>query len=187
MNYELMRKARKASKITQDDLATLLGVNRATVSKYETGIIEPPITQQLKIAQILDIDLFVLMDDETIQSYLSANERKSRALDQSGTVVDPEGVIAPVDSYIGQFMKVIKNLDNEGKYDLLLISEFYSETSREDQKQMLRFAAFLASHPKYRNGNDVENNKGFSEAAQFLRKQILSTMPNEDGDPPQEE
>ena len=80
MNYQLMRKARKMAKITQDDLGELLGVNRATISRYETGVIEPPATQQLKIAQILNIDLFTLMDDDAIRASFEANERKNNAV-----------------------------------------------------------------------------------------------------------
>lgn len=186
MNYQLMRKARKVAKITQDDLATLLGVNRATISRYETGVIEPPAMQQLKIAQILDIDLFALMDDDAIQDSFSANERRNSALEKSGTITDQEGVIAPVDSYIGQFMQIIKNLNGDSKLDLLMVSEYFSETDREDQNQMLRFAAFLASHPKYRTERNDEETENVSEVAQFLSNQLRSLISTEDTEPPQD-
>ena len=187
MNYQLMRKARKIAKITQDDLASLLGINRATISKYETGVIEPPTAQQVKIAQILDIDLFELLDDKAIQAYLDANERKDNVLDRSGILVDQEGATAPMDSYIGQFMKAIKNLDSEGKLDLLVLTEYFVETNKEDQKQLLRFAAFLTSHPKYKKAKDPEIINHSSDATNFIRAQLLSLMQSEDTEPKEEE
>ena len=41
--------------MTQEQLADALGVNRATVSKYENGAITPSIGQAQKISAILDI------------------------------------------------------------------------------------------------------------------------------------
>lgn len=177
MNYQLMRKARKAAKITQDDLSALLGVNRATISKYETGVISPPVSQLFKIAQILDVDLFALLDDESIQACFDAVGRQSNALDRSGTIIDNEGVVAPIDSYIGQFMNVIKDLDNQRKLDFLMIAEYYAELDPTDQKQLLRFAAFLVSSQKNPRDVGTSNTTGQSEAVQFLQEQLLSLMP----------
>ena len=41
MNFQAIRNARKAAGVTQEQLAEVLGINRATLSKYETGVIEP--------------------------------------------------------------------------------------------------------------------------------------------------
>ena len=38
---ERLRDARKAMKMTQEDLAKKIGVKRAVISKYETGLISP--------------------------------------------------------------------------------------------------------------------------------------------------
>lgn len=187
MNYQLMRQARKQAKITQDDLAALLGVNRATISKYETGIIKPSITQQLKIARILDMDIFALMDDESIQAYFEATARKDYALGESGTIADPEGAIAPVDSYIGEFMGIVKNMDKEGKLDLLLISEFFSKFDRENQKQMLKFAAFLASNPQFAGRKEALERKSMPEGSSLLRESLLAMMYPIEDNPPQDE
>lgn len=59
-----LRTARKASKLTQEQLAKELGVNRATVSKYETGEISPSVDQLLKICNILDVSFEELIGDE---------------------------------------------------------------------------------------------------------------------------
>lgn len=58
-----LRNARKATKLTQKQLAKQLGVNRATISKYETGEISPTVDQLLKICNILDVSFEELIGD----------------------------------------------------------------------------------------------------------------------------
>lgn len=55
-----IRKARKASNLTQEQLAKLIGVNRATLSKYENGQIEPPPSKMRKLAQHLNVPVTAL-------------------------------------------------------------------------------------------------------------------------------
>ncbi len=57
-----IRKARKALGITQEELAKTLGINRATVSKYESGAISPSIETIRQIALALKIDIYDLID-----------------------------------------------------------------------------------------------------------------------------
>lgn len=57
-----IRMFRKRMKLTQDELAERLGINRATISKYESGVIVPPIEQIRKIAHILDVSLIDILD-----------------------------------------------------------------------------------------------------------------------------
>lgn len=71
MNYQELRRARKAARITQDELAASLGINRATVSKYETGIIEPPLSQLEKIADLLNVDIGIFLSDTSKETYFA--------------------------------------------------------------------------------------------------------------------
>lgn len=64
MKYLDIRRARKLAGKSQDELAKDLGVNRATISKYETGAIEPTVSQLMKIADALGVDLEDLFDRE---------------------------------------------------------------------------------------------------------------------------
>lgn len=57
-----IRKARKVAGITQENLAKALGVNRATISKYENGSIDPSISQLRKIASVLHVTIYDLID-----------------------------------------------------------------------------------------------------------------------------
>lgn len=69
MNFQAIRTARKAAGVSQDELALFLGVNRATISKYETGVIEPSVSQLVQIANYLEIDFGEFLDGETYQLY----------------------------------------------------------------------------------------------------------------------
>lgn len=61
MIYQRIREARKAAGITQDTLAQILGVNRATISKYETGTIDLPVSQLMRIADALGVHVLDLL------------------------------------------------------------------------------------------------------------------------------
>lgn len=85
-----IRKARKERGITQQELAQRLGVNRATISKYESGQISIPLSQALAIAEALDMAFFDLSPEllpenvETKQSsfevYLNHLSRKENRI-----------------------------------------------------------------------------------------------------------
>lgn len=64
LKHECIKLARKKAGLTQEQLATALGLKRAVISKYETGQIEPSISQLEKIADILGISFFDLFPDE---------------------------------------------------------------------------------------------------------------------------
>lgn len=61
MDYNRIREVRKAAGITQEQLAKSLGVNRATLSRYESGDIDPPSSQLQRIADALNVELWELM------------------------------------------------------------------------------------------------------------------------------
>lgn len=62
MEFISLRAARKAAGLTQDDLAKKIGVNRATLSKYESGAISPDLNQLCIIAAALGISPSSLLD-----------------------------------------------------------------------------------------------------------------------------
>lgn len=64
MSNICLQKARKAAGFTQEQLAKKLGVNRATISKYETGEISPSVDQLIKISNILDVSFDELIGAE---------------------------------------------------------------------------------------------------------------------------
>ena len=56
-----IRALRTRRKMTQDELAEKLYVSRQTVSNYETGKTRPDIDTLIKIAEIMDVDVNVLI------------------------------------------------------------------------------------------------------------------------------
>lgn len=56
MTWENIRRLRKEAGLTQAALAEKLGMNRATISKYETGDICPPLPIVRRLCDILNCD-----------------------------------------------------------------------------------------------------------------------------------
>lgn len=55
---------RKEFKMTQDDVAKILGMSRTSFSKYENGISNPPLPVLRKLAKIYNVGLEYLIFDE---------------------------------------------------------------------------------------------------------------------------
>ena len=64
MENNRIRDVRKAAGMTQAQLAKSLGVNRATLSRYESGDIDPPSSQLQRIADVLGVGISELTSDE---------------------------------------------------------------------------------------------------------------------------
>lgn len=56
-----IREVRKAAKITQEELAKVIGVTHATLSRYESGVIDPPTSQLQAIAAALGVSVSDLL------------------------------------------------------------------------------------------------------------------------------
>lgn len=63
-DYAGIRKARRAAGITQEELAKQLEINRATVSKYESGAIDLSLGQLQKIAKILNTAVYEMVNPD---------------------------------------------------------------------------------------------------------------------------
>lgn len=59
-----LRQMRKSAGLTQAQLADKLKINRATVSKYETGEIVPSLEQIVNICAVLDVSFEELFGDK---------------------------------------------------------------------------------------------------------------------------
>ena len=93
MAYKSIRDARKKLNFTQDDLAAKLGVNRATISKYENGVIDIPPSQARELARILKIGNWYELYPEEKQGDAIVEDVFDRAcLTFSGKEVDSEDI-----------------------------------------------------------------------------------------------
>lgn len=70
MKTEKIRQIRKEKEMTQQELAQKIGVKRAVISKYESGSIEPSLTQLQKIADALEVPLANLLLEDNAVSYV---------------------------------------------------------------------------------------------------------------------
>lgn len=76
-----IKKARKMRNMTQEELAKKLKINRATLSKYETGSIDPPFSMMKEIARILSLDeLMTTEDAENVIDALFNNDHHKKRL-----------------------------------------------------------------------------------------------------------
>ena len=66
-----LRKLRRERKVRQEDLAIILGVQKATVSHYETGKTDPSDKVKIEIAKYFDVSMDYLMGiiDEAVPHY----------------------------------------------------------------------------------------------------------------------
>jgi transcriptional regulator with XRE-family HTH domain len=62
---ENLRKARREKKLTQQQVADLLGVAKSTYCQYETGASEPNILRLKKLAKILETNIDSLLGIES--------------------------------------------------------------------------------------------------------------------------
>ncbi len=60
-----IREARKAAKLTQEELARTIGITHATLSRYESGAINPPASQLQAIASALGVSVGYLLGQES--------------------------------------------------------------------------------------------------------------------------
>lgn len=62
-----LRQARKDKGFTQEQMAKMLGITRATYANYETGYRKPSLEKIIEIKRILGItdDKFFLQDNDT--------------------------------------------------------------------------------------------------------------------------
>lgn len=74
---EKLKAIRTIKKVTQKELADLIGVTQATITKIETGETKnPSIDIAIKISKALDADIFELFGDEMLKSQYSKTSDK---------------------------------------------------------------------------------------------------------------
>ena len=63
-----MKEARKRKGLTQEQLATMIGVAKPTYNGYEKGNSEPNMLTLTKIMNVLEVDADFLFQDEVLQN-----------------------------------------------------------------------------------------------------------------------
>lgn len=118
-------KLRKEFKMTQDDVANILGMSRTSFSKYENGIANPPLQVMRKLASIYNVGLeYLIFDDNTsIKLHDPQEEDEDSAKTPLSRITD----LHPIEKEIvGKFRtlsdkekkKILKHLFPEGNVKL---------------------------------------------------------------------
>ena len=111
---EKLLRLRKEMKMTQDDVAKILGMSRTSFSKYENGNSAPPLHVLRKIAAIYNVGLEYLIFDENTSIRL--NDSQSEDENTSSVPVSKITELRPVEK---QIIGKYRILTDEEKKQLL--------------------------------------------------------------------
>ena len=117
---EKLLRLRKEMKMTQDDVAKILGMSRTSFSKYENGNSAPPLQVLRKIAAIYNVGLEYLIFDENTSIRL--NDSQSEDENTSAVPVSMITELRPVEKQIIGKYRILP--DEEKK---LLLEKLFPE------------------------------------------------------------
>ena len=148
-----IRQIRKGKKITQKQLANSLGVHESSITKYEKGTTDIPLSKIEKIAEALEVSPFDIMGPAYFDNILDIDRIKTEVeMYELLAQLFNEEEMDQISSLIKNFEKIknkkklvdySKNLVNADKYDLTAIV-------RDDSMK-----------PKYNKGDRVYINFGY--------------------------
>lgn len=169
-----IKNARKRLGMTQNELAEKLGINRATLSKYENGQIDPTVSQLMKIADALNLPLFDLFfadsdDYEFIKMLGLTNPGKIKeSLDAVKPLPDKYATLSRILNYAGYNLQLIHEdycfTGADGAYTLTekQVEELFSE--------IVKYADYLCS-----NLEKQETQKVFSSISHTKRTDAVQS------------
>ena len=117
---EKLLRLRKEMKMTQDDVAKILGMSRTSFSNYENGNSAPPLQVLRKIAAINNVGLEFLIFDENTSIRL--NDSQSEDENTSSVPVSKITALSPVETQIIGKYRILT--DEEKK---LLLEKLFPE------------------------------------------------------------
>ena len=117
---EKLLRLRKEMKMTQDDVAKILGMSRTSFSKYENGNSAPPLQVLRKISAIYNVGLEYLIFDENTSIRL--NDSQSEDENTSSVPVSKITELRPVEKQIIGKYRILT--DEEKK---LLLEKLFPE------------------------------------------------------------
>jgi transcriptional regulator with XRE-family HTH domain len=87
---EQIKKARNEKNISQLELAEKLGVRRATISRYEGGSLQIPLTQLQKLADVLGKNFAYFFEFDEPKEPIEALEHANKYIDDMRKKVDKQ-------------------------------------------------------------------------------------------------
>jgi len=86
---KVLKGLRKQKKLTQQDLAEIIGVDRVTLARYESGARLPSLEVLIKLADFFEVSVDYLLGRTDLPS--AKNENKEPVLDESITKAAAHG------------------------------------------------------------------------------------------------
>ena len=145
MEQNRIKAIRKAARITQEELAEKLSVNRATVSKYENGDISLSLEMLRKIAAALNVDWTELVP---------VDEQCKIVTDY---VVEKAGLIVKYTSDEDRILRSYEKLNTDG---MLAASKcLLQHLKPEDLKEVADYVEKLTETPQYQRPQETDEDK----------------------------
>ena len=150
MGYNLkLAEARKAAKITQKELAEKLGINRATLSKYENGTIDLNLSQLQKIADALNVTVGYLQGYDLLNAkeLVDALKKGDKSTVENLLNLDPGTIIS-----IGE--EQLPTDDEMLKMNCNAVSSYMEKMNRAGQAVAVQTVKTLADMPEYQKKDE---------------------------------
>lgn len=182
-----IRELRKAAKITQEELAKAIGITHATLSRYESGAIDPPTSQLQAIAAALGVSVGRLLGQETERiiipgrlKIVDINDPESgffrydieatdeEALNYAYQILGRAGVSAQTHSPQALVLAAMEKLNNDGQ-----------QKAVERVEELTEIPRYMAPHPPQstpapQEGTDTTSP---SEASQEPSEAVIMICP----------
>ncbi len=93
-------KIRKEKKLSQSDIAQVVGVSRDAISKYERGDIVPSVENAKKIAEVLSVSLNYLVSENDVQEVIDNSMIQRVREIQKLSENDQNTIVNVIDAFI---------------------------------------------------------------------------------------
>ena len=148
--WENIKKLRKSAGLTQSDLAKRLDLNRATISKYETGDICPPLDVIRKICVALDCDFHdIVQSDPPRESTPESRHKIEELMGKEQGFLD------------GQLPTEKSETDKR----IQRVKDAFDVMSQDGQEEVTQMVEVLSNIPKYqkKEGPSLSSLWGFDK------------------------
>lgn len=132
-----IKKARKKAGLSQESLAKTIGVTKAAISRYESGLREPSFEQLQKIARSLHVHTFDLIGKTATEAYEKGVDNASAMNEHFENVME----------------SIWKSYGYTGSEEEGQLIHAFSRLNPEGQKKAIERVLELLEVPKYQNSN----------------------------------
>lgn len=148
-----IRHIRKEKKITQKQLADSLGVHESSITKYEKGTTDIPLSKIKKIAEALEVSPFEIMGPAYFDNILD--------IDKIKTEVEIYELLAQLfnEEEMGQISSIIKNFEKIKNKKRLV--DYSNNLLKADEYDLTAIVRDDSMKPKYNKGDRVYINFGY--------------------------